>query len=949
MTTHPSIRVRGARQHNLKNIDVDIPRGSLTVITGLSGSGKSSLAFDTIYAEGQRKYVESLSAYARQFLEQMQKPDVDRIEGLSPTIAIEQRSTASSPRSTIATTTEIYDFLRVLFARAGEACCWKCDRPIELQSTSQVVDAVLAGPEGVRIMVLGPLVSGQRGQHKTVLERIAKEGFVRARIDGEVTLLEDTGPLPANRKHTIEVVVDRLVTKPTIRQRLADSVELATRLSGGRIVITAEVKPGKWSDEVYSAALSCPIHDDVRIDEINPQLFSFNSPQGACELCHGLGTTQEFDPELIIPDRDLSLAEGAVVAWRHHGRRANELYAGMLQEFCERFGVLKNIPFRNIPKRPSHILLYGTSEAEAREYEAAFEGIIPNLKRVWQTTESESMKQRLHSFLYESPCERCRGTRLKEQALAVRIDGRSIADFAAQTVSVALDLFDNLRFTGEAQVVAEPLVREIRQRLGFMCDVGVEYLSLDRASASLSGGEWQRIRLATQIGSSLAGICYVLDEPTIGLHARDSERLSGVLRRLAEMDNTVIVVEHDEEIIASATHMIDIGPGAGARGGELVASGTLDEVLDSEASITAKYLTGKSRISLPEQRRPADFTRAVELRGVTANNMKNIDVRFPLGCFICVTGVSGSGKSTLITQVLVRVLRRRISRSGPRPGSFERIVGSANIDKIIEIDQSPIGRTPRSNPATYVGVFDLIRQLYARTREAKIRGYTPARFSFNVKGGRCEHCEGQGTKRISMHFLPDVYVECSSCGGSRYNRETLEVRYRGKNIADVLAMRVEEATTFFENFANIRQRLEALKDVGLGYVTLGQSSNTLSGGEAQRVKLASELRRTHDAHTMYVLDEPTTGLHFADVRNLLTVLNRLADRGHTILVIEHNLDVIKVADWIIDLGPEGGDQGGYIVAEGTPQQVADCEASHTGRCLRDRLADVPPITAARQK
>ena len=947
MTGRSCIRVVGARQHNLKNIDVEVPRGTLTVITGLSGSGKSSLAFDTIYAEGQRRYVESLSAYARQFLEQLQKPDVDRIDGLSPTIALEQRVTGSSPRSTVATTTEIYDYLRVLFARAGRPQCWKCGRHIVRQSTAQVVDAVLAGPEGQRILVLAPLVQQQRGQHKVVLERITKEGFVRVRVDGEVTLLEELEPLAANRKHTVEVVVDRLRIKPGIAQRLADSVELATRLSGGRVIVSAEVAADRWSDERYSAALSCPVHPEVRLDDLAPQLFSFNSPHGACELCHGLGTTQEFDPQLAVPDPNVSLADGAIAAWRHHGKRLNELYARMIKEFCEWFGVLPDIPFRNIAPPLQQILLFGTTGEDAPARGAAFEGVIPNLKRRWQTTASESTRQRLHAFLAESPCERCGGARLKEAALGVKIDGLSIADVTALDVARALTLFDRLEFDGEARVVAEPLVREIRQRLRFMYDVGVEYLALDRASVSLSGGEWQRIRLATQIGSGLAGVCYVLDEPTIGLHSRDSRRLVNVLRELAELDNTVIVVEHDAEVIAGASHMIDIGPGAGLHGGHVVAQGTLEEVLASETSITAKYLTGRRHIAVPEQRRAVNWDNSVELRKVTANNLKGINVRFPLGCFVCVTGVSGSGKSTLVTQVLVRVLRRRIDRSGPRPGAYERIVGSALVDKVVEIDQAAIGRTPRSNPATYVGVFDLIRQLYARTREAKIRGYGPARFSFNVKGGRCEHCEGQGTKRIAMHFLPDVFVRCSECGGKRYNRETLEVRYRGKNIADVLDLRVEEATAFFENFANIHQRLQALKAVGLGDITLGQSSSTLSGGEAQRVKLASELHRSGDAHTLYALDEPTTGLHPADVRNLLTVLDRLTDQGHTVLVIEHNLDVIKTADWVIDLGPEGGEGGGTIVVEGTPEEVAACSSSHTGRFLIDRLAGLPPLTGSR--
>ncbi len=943
MADRSYIRVIGARQHNLKSVDVEVPRGALTVITGLSGSGKSSLAFDTIYAEGQRRYVESLSTYARQFLEQLQKPDVDRIEGLPPTIAIEQRVAASSPRSTVATTTEIHDFLRVLFARAGQPKCWRCDRPIGRQSTAQVVDAVLSDPEGQRIMVLAPLVQGQRGAHKTLLERIVKEGFIRARIDGEVALLEDVDALLQNRKHTIDVVVDRLVVKPSIAQRLADSVEIATRVSGGRVVIAAQDASGKFADTAYNAALSCPVHADVRLDNLSPQLFSFNSPHGACELCNGLGTTLEFDPELIIPDPNLSLRDGAIAAWQRQGKRLNALYTRTLEDFCQRFGVLPDIPFRNIPDPVTRVLLEGTSDADEREFAAAFEGVVPNLKRRWASSDSEAAKQRLHAFLSEAPCERCAGTRLRQESRCVKIAGSSIAEVTAMTIAEATAFFDGLTFTGDAAAPAEPLLREIRERLRFLGDVGVDYLSLDRASTSLSGGEWQRIRLATQIGSALAGVCYVLDEPTIGLHTRDTKRLVEILRRLARMDNTVIVVEHDPEVIGGAARVIDIGPGAGPKGGSVVAQGTLEEVLRSKESITARFLTGRSRIVLPDTRRKPDKSRELELRGVTANNLKGINVRFPLGCFICVTGVSGSGKSTLVSQVLLRALKRRIHRSGPRPGPYERIVGSHEVDKVIEIDQSPIGRTPRSNPATYVGVFDLIRQLYARTREAKIRGYGPARFSFNVKGGRCETCEGQGTRRIAMHFLPDVFVTCGECGGTRYNRETLDVRYRGKTIADVLYMPIEEAAEFFENFSNIRRRLQALKEVGLGYMVLGQASNTLSGGEAQRVKLAAELHRSAEVHALYILDEPTTGLHFADVRNLVTLLGRLVDRGPTVIVIEHNLDVIKVADWVIDLGPEGGDRGGSIVAEGTPEQVAECPSSYTGRFLRDRLSEAVPL------
>ena len=938
-----SIRITGARQHNLRNIDVVIPRECLVVITGVSGSGKSSLAFDTIYAEGRRKYVESLSAHARQFLEQLQKPDVDRIEGLSPTIAIEQRSSAAGPRSTVATTTEIHDLLRVLFARVGEPFCWKCDRAMGRQSTSQVVDSVSDGPTGRRIMVLAPLVDAQRGAHKVVLERIVKEGFVRARVDGTVAMIEDLPALAPSRKHTIDVVVDRLVIKDGIAQRLADSIETATRLSGGRVLVAAEVSPGQWSDNAYSAALACPVHADVRIDELSPRLFSFNSPVGACPLCGGLGTTLEFDPDLIVPDRDLSLAAGAVAPWRRQGGRLNDLYARLIHDFCNRFNVLPDAAFRNIPEPLARILFHGTTADDEKRTGAKFEGIVPNLDRRFADTDSESVKQRLQSFMGEWPCRRCEGRRLRDVALCVKVAGRGIADMAAMTVEQAEAFFDSLEFSGEPRAVAEPLVSEIRRKLRFMNDVGVEYLTLDRASASLSAGEWQRIRLATQIGSGLVGVCYVLDEPTIGLHPRDTGRLAETLVSLAGMDNTVIVVEHDEQIIETADHMIDIGPGAGPEGGRLVAQGTVAEVLACEASITAKYLTGKLCVSVPEQRRPLDPDRFVEVAHATGHNLKDITVRFPLGCFVCVTGVSGSGKSTLVSQILLRALRRRIQGGGPRPAAFGELSGSEHIHKVVEIDQSPIGRTPRSTPATYVGVFGAIRQLYARTREARIRGYEPNRFSFNVKGGRCEGCQGQGIKRISMHFLPDVFVACDECSATRYNRETLEIRFRGKSIADILEMSVISATNFFESFNKIRKKLQALKDVGVGYIKLGQASNTLSGGEAQRVKLAAELGKDTEGHTLFVMDEPTTGLHFADVHYLIDVLNRLVDRGHTIIVIEHNLDVIKVADWIIDMGPEGGEQGGRVVVEGTPETVAGDPASHTGRFLTDRLAGIPPL------
>jgi len=936
MTKQSQIRVVGARQHNLKGIDVTIPRGKLSVVTGVSGSGKSSLAFDTIYAEGQRKYVESLSAYARQFLEQMQKPDVDRIEGLSPTIAIEQRLGSAGPRSTVATTTELHDFFRVLFARTGQPYCWKCDRPIVRQSISEIVDCVMRHDEGTRLMLLAPLVDRQRGKHEAILARLLKEGFVRARVDGDTVLLEELRPLAPQAAHTIEAVVDRVIVKPGMEQRLADSVETATGLSRGRVIVSFEAG-GAWRDERFSTQLSCPDHPDVRIDSLSPQLFSFNAPSGACPSCHGLGTTMRFDPDLIVPDRNASLAEGAVAAWRRQGRKLSTVYADTIRQFCERFGVLPDIPFRNIPEAKARILWDGTTEGDAARFGATFEGVLPNLHRRWETTESESAKQKLHAFMDESPCETCGGARLGEAALCVRMEGHTIADVARMTIGQAGAFFESLTFEGERAAVAEPLLRGIRERLGYLGNVGVDYLTLDRASATLSGGEFQRIRLATQIGSGLAGVCYVLDEPTIGLHARDTARLIAILERLATIGNTVIVVEHDEDVVRAADYVVDIGPGAGERGGELVVQGSLANVMACSASASGRFLSGRSTIPLPDKRREPDAERFVRVEGVTANNLADIDVSIPLGCLVCVTGVSGSGKSTLVDNVLHRALKRSVTRSGPKPGAHRRLVGDEWVDRIVEVDQSPIGRTPRSNPATYVGVFDLIRKLFVQTREAKIRGYGPTRFSFNVKGGRCEHCEGQGTKRVSMHFLPDVFVECAACGGTRYNRETLEVRYRGKNIADVLEMPVEQAVRFFDNFANIKRRLQALKDVGLGYMKLGQPSNTLSGGEAQRVKLAGELHKSGDGHTVYILDEPTTGLHLADVRNLLMLLQRLVDRGHTMLVIEHNLDVIKSADWIIDLGPEGGDRGGRIVVEGTPETVAACTEGYTGRFLAAKL------------
>ena len=945
-----AIRVVGARQHNLKNITVDIPRNRLTVITGLSGSGKSSLAFDTIYAEGQRKYVESLSAYARQFLEQMQKPDVDRIDGLSPTIAIEQRSVSTNPRSTVATTTEIYDYLRVLFARVGRPVCPVCRRPIVRHNTAQITDAVLDMPANRRFLVLAPLVRGRKGDHRNVIRHIVKQGFVRARVDGRVQHVDEFAPLDMVRKHTIEAVVDRLTVKPHISTRLADSIDLAVRLSDGSVIISVLDDGDAATDHHFSEHFACPEHPEAAIPELSPGLFSFNSPHGLCPACNGLGTVLEFDAELIVPDPDLTLTGGAIAAWRQSGKRLNDVYTRTLREFCEAFQIPPEIPFRNIPDRLVRILMHGTTRADRKEYGHGFEGVLPNLKRRWESTESESVKQRLHAYLSEASCKDCGGARLRKEARCVLVEDRSIVDVCRMDIQAARCFFEGLHLEGERGVIAGQLVREIAERLCFMCDVGVGYLSLDRGSSTLSGGEGQRIRLATQIGSGLVGVCYVLDEPTIGLHQRDTKRLVTALRNLADIGNTVLVVEHDEETIAAADHVIDIGPGAGEHGGQIVVEGTLAEVLASEASITARYLTGRYAIPVPQERRPIDPENYVEVRGGRENNLKSIDVRFPLGCFVCVTGVSGSGKSTLVSQILLRVLRRRINRTGSRPGEFDRIVGASRVDRVIEIDQSPIGRTPRSNPATYVGVFDQIRRLYAKTREAKIRGYAPSRFSFNVKGGRCEDCQGQGVKRIEMHFLPDVYTICGTCKGTRYSREILEVRYRGRTVADVLDMRVDEAAGFFENIAKIKQSLQALMDVGLGYVKLGQASTTLSGGEAQRVKLAAELgkpvgqpltRSVRGAHTMYILDEPTTGLHFADIHKLLNVLSRLVANGHSVVVIEHNLEVIKVADWIIDLGPEGGDAGGRIVAQGRPEDVATHTESHTGRYLKARLEGAP--------
>ncbi len=962
------IRVVGARQHNLRDVSVDIPRDRLVVITGLSGSGKSSLAFDTIYAEGQRRYVESLSVHARHFLEQVAKPDVERIEGLPPTLAIEQRASAVNPRSTVATTTEIYDFLRVLFARVGEPHCPSCGQRIYRRTVDQIVDVVLAYPAQSRVMVLSPLTRGKTRDLTPVVKRIQREGFVRARVNGKLVDLKELSEWPKGQSAQIEVVVDRVVVKPDVRSRLADAVELSLALGDGSVIVSRAATNGtpvrgggdgdeeKWADEVFSEHFTCTTCG-VSLEELSPRAFSFNSPYGACDACGGLGTTLQFDAQLVVPDEELSLIGGAVAPWRHGKKKAAAAHAKVLRQLCTALDVKPDTAFNKLPDDLRRVVLYGTKPKDEKALGLSFEGVIPNLERRAKAAGAEGVRSKLAAYQAEHVCGTCRGARLKAASLAVKIVDRNIHAFTELSISDARRIFDELSFSGEAAQISEPILREIRQRLRFMDDVGLGYLTLSRTSATLSGGEAQRIRLATQLGSGLVGVCYVLDEPTIGLHQRDNERLLNAIRRLVDIGNSVVVVEHDEDVIRAADHLIDMGPGAGLHGGKIISQGPAPQVLADPASITGKFLGGEFGIPLPEERRPARKTEFVQVVGAKENNLKGIDVTIPLGVLVAVTGVSGSGKSTLISQILLPALRRRINKTNEPCGAHERLVGASRIDRVIEIDQTPIGRTPRSNPATYTGVFDEIRRLYAKTKEARVRGYDASRFSFNAKGGRCEACQGQGVRRIEMHFLPDVFVECQECKGTRYSRETLEIRYRGKSIADVLEMRVEEALPFFASFQRIKQGLQCLSDVGLGYVRLGQPSNTLSGGEAQRVKLAGELakgaavpvgpsgppsasaaqRAKMAFHTLYVLDEPTTGLHFADIQTLLAVLERLVDMGNTVLVIEHNLDVVKNADWIIDLGPEGGDAGGRVVAEGTPEQISKNGGSHTGRYLSPKL------------
>ena len=936
------IFIKGARENNLKNIDLEIPRDKLVVVTGLSGSGKSSLAFDTIYAEGQRRYVESLSSYARMFLGQMDKPDVDYIEGLSPAISIDQKTTSKNPRSTVGTVTEIYDYLRLLWARVGVPHCPKCGREIRQQTIDQIVDKIMELPQGTRIQVLSPVVRSRKGEHVKVFEDAKKAGYVRARVDGIAYELSEEIKLEKNKKHNIDIVVDRLVIKPDLGRRLTDSAETAMALSGGLLYIDLVQTGETMSFSQNYACEDC----GISLEELEPRLFSFNNPHGACPTCTGLGVQLLVDPELIMPNPELSIAEGGIVASGWSNVKNDSISRMYFEALAKRYHFKLNDPISTLPKEAIDAILYGTKgEPLQLKYERSegygvirreFEGIVPNLERRYRETQSPAMRADIEECMSETPCPTCKGMRLKKTALAVTVGGMNIADFCALSVFKALEFIDTLELSQKDQLIAERIVKEIKSRLGFLTSVGLGYLSLSRAAATLSGGESQRIRLATQIGSSLMGVLYILDEPSIGLHQRDNEKLLRTLKQLRDQGNTLIVVEHDEDTMRAADYVVDIGPGAGANGGQVVCAGSVEDICACPASITGAYLSGRKKIPVPEQRR-AGSGKSIWIRGARENNLKNIDVEIPLGKLICVTGVSGSGKSSLINEIFYKTLAAEKNRVKVRPGKCDRLEGLEHVDKVIALDQSPIGRTPRSNPATYTGVFNDIRNLFAATQDARLRGYNQGRFSFNVKGGRCEACCGDGLLKVEMHFLPDVYVPCEVCGGKRYNRETLEVKYKGKSIADVLDMTVEEACAFFENQPRIYNKIKTLYDVGLGYVRLGQSSTTLSGGEAQRVKLATELSKRSTGSTVYVLDEPTTGLHVADVHRLIDILNQFADAGNTVVVIEHNLDMIKVADHIIDLGPEGGDGGGQLVFAGTPEDCARCEASFTGQFLRPLL------------
>jgi len=929
------IIIRGARQHNLKNIDVELPRNKLVVITGLSGSGKSSLAFDTLYAEGQRRYVESLSTYARQFLERMDKPDVDMIEGLSPAISIEQKTASHNPRSTVGTVTEIYDYLRLLFARVGTPHCYQCGKPIASQSIDQIIDRILSLPEKTKIVILSPLITDQKGSHEKLFKRLKKDGFARVRVDGEMRDIEDVGALDKNKKHTIDVVVDRLVIKEDIKKRLADSLELALSQSDG--VVTVDIVGGEtvlFSEK--SACITC----GISYPEFTPASFSFNSPQGACPKCDGLGSRTEFDPRLIIPDPELSLRDGAAAPWAN---RNSSYYVEFIEDLTRHYGADIYTPYKNLPESFRKVLLYGSGEEqitfhfEQRAYQKTFEGIIGSLQRRYMETESPQMREDIQRYMNFRPCPECAGAKLNKAAMAVTVGESSISQVTALSVANAHSFFKELTLDGKKAVIARRILKEITDRLGFLENVGLSYLTLDRSANTLSGGESQRIRLATQIGSKLTGVLYVLDEPSIGLHQRDNQRLLATLLKMRDLGNTVLVVEHDEETIRAADYVVDMGPAAGINGGEVVFAGTPEALLKDKNSLTGQYFSGRKRIEIPLVRRGGNGKKLI-VRGASENNLKNIDAEFPLGCFICVTGVSGSGKSSLVLETLYPALSREFYRSRASAGAYAGLSGLEYIDKVVRIDQSPIGRTPRSNPGTYTGLFTHIRDMFAQTPDARLRGYKPGRFSFNVKGGRCEACQGDGIIKIEMHFLPDVYVACDVCRSMRYNRETLDIRYKGKNIADVLDMTVNQSLAFFENISSIRSKLQTLADVGLGYIRIGQQATTLSGGEAQRVKLSKELSKKATGRTVYILDEPTTGLHVDDIRKLLTVLNRLTEMGNTVIVIEHNMDVIKSADYLIDLGPEGGDQGGYIVGCGTPEQLAEIKASYTGQFLKKILS-----------
>ena len=940
-----SILIAGAREHNLCDVTVEIPRNALTVITGLSGSGKSSLAFDTLYAEGQRRYVESLSAYARQFLNQMQKPDVDYIEGLSPAIAIEQRTAGSNPRSIVATTTEIHDYLRLLYGNVGKAHCPECGRSVGRQSAQQIVDQLAQLPNRARLSLLAPLVRGQKGMHEETIEYIRKQGFVRARVDGKILEIEQVPKLDGKKAHSIEAVVDRLIVTSRIVTRLADSVELALKHGEGVLVAICRPEGGEESEQMLSEKHACE-QCGISFEELTPRHFSFNSPYGACRTCSGLGTQLVFDERLIIPDPSVSIDDGAIQAWRRGGRRLIIYYKGLLRALAKHYGFGLDVPFKSLGKKTTGIILNGSGQEELefgfwrggayRRYRKPFEGVLPNLQRRYETTESDYTRQRLRRYMSRQPCPTCRGKRLKPEVVACTVADMSIVDIVAMSIKEAKAFFGKLKLPGQEHEIAGEVLKEIMRRLEFMDEVGLDYLTLDRESGTLAGGEAQRIRLATQIGSGLVGVLYVLDEPTIGLHLRDTKRLIKMLKALRDVGNTVVAVEHDEEMIRQADYIIDLGPGAGREGGRVVCAGSLDDLLSCSRSLTARYMNRDESVNIPSVRKTARDG-MLKIVGAEENNLHDIDVSIPLGLFVCVTGVSGSGKSTLVEEILKKALFREFYGSKDRPGKHKRITGVRKLDKVIVIDQSPIGRTPRSNPATYTGAFSFIRQLFAATPAAKVRGYRPGRFSFNVKGGRCEACKGDGILRLEMHFLPDVYVTCEHCGGARYNRETLEVRFAERNIAEVLAMTIDEALEVLRNIPTIERRLRTLSEVGLGYLQLGQSATTLSGGEAQRVKLSAELSKVSTGKTMYLLDEPTTGLHFADTRRLLQVLQRLRDSGNTIVVIEHNLDVIKTADHIIDLGPEGGDAGGMIVATGTPEEVALCGSSYTGRFLKGVL------------